>query len=73
MVQQIVVHPYGGILLGNKKAQTCYMQQFGEVSRKLWVKKKPIQKGYTLHDSIYITIWNGKILEMENRWMVSTS
>lgn len=31
--------------------------------------KKPISKGYTLYDSIYITS-NNKFIEMENRLMI---
>lgn len=36
-------------------------------------EKEPIPKGYILYDSIHTTFLNVKILEMENRLVVSRS
>ena len=53
MVKQIVDPPYHGILFSTEKEQNI-RTPWMNLQRIILGRKKPIQKGYKVYDSIYI-------------------
>lgn len=54
MVKQTVVHPFDGILLSNEKEKLLIQVTQMDLNGVILGEKKPVLKGYLLHDSIYV-------------------
>lgn len=68
MVKQAMVHPYHGILLGNKKEQTTDTQNKLNDSPADYAEWKMLTpRGYRLYDSIYVSFFKWQYFRYERQ------
>lgn len=71
MTNQRAVPPYRGVLLSNLKDWTADDSNILDESTGIVLSEKIVDPKI-LYNSIYITFWNDRVLEMEDRLMVDT-